>query len=116
MKLSLTFARDEDGAWVPASPGLPGGVSLGTSKAAVVKTMQAGIAQCLTDMEHGPACPTRTRKNRFASEALIGSLAIGLKTGDNATVRRLARQRLEAVADIRDARAIERAREEPGLM
>ncbi len=34
------------------------------------------------------------RKHRFASEDLIGSLRTGLKSGDNATVRRFARQRL----------------------
>ncbi len=34
------------------------------------------------------------RKHRFASEDLIGSLRTGLKSGDNATVRRLARARL----------------------
>jgi hypothetical protein len=34
------------------------------------------------------------RQHRFASADLIGSLQTGLKTGDNATVRRLARQRL----------------------
>lgn len=94
MKLSVTIDRDEDGAWVVASPALPGSVSLGTTKAAAVKNMQAVISQCLTVMERGPARPIRARKHRFASEALIGSLATGLKTGDNATVRRLARQHL----------------------
>ncbi len=34
------------------------------------------------------------RRHRFASEDLIGSLRTGLRRGDNATVRRLARQRL----------------------
>ena len=94
MKLSVTLDRDADGAWVVASPALPGSVSLGTTKAAVVKNMQAVISQCLTVMERGPARPTRTRKHRFASEALIGSMATGLKTGDNATVRRLAHRHL----------------------
>jgi hypothetical protein len=32
--------------------------------------------------------------HRFASEDLIGSMRTGLKTGDNATVRRVVRQRL----------------------
>ena len=36
------------------------------------------------------------RKHRFASEDLIGSIRTGLKTGNNATIRRLARQRLLA--------------------
>ena len=79
---------------VRSSPALPGSVSLGTTKAAVVKNMQAVISQCLTVMERSPARPARARKHRFASEALIGSLTTGLKTGDNATVRRLARQHL----------------------
>jgi Golgi nucleoside diphosphatase len=34
------------------------------------------------------------RRHRFASEDLIGSMRTGLKTGDNATIRRLARRRL----------------------
>ena len=34
------------------------------------------------------------RSHRFASEDLIGSLRTGLKTGNNATIRRLARERL----------------------
>ena len=34
------------------------------------------------------------RRHRFASEDLMGSVQTGLASGDNATVRRLARQRL----------------------
>ena len=34
------------------------------------------------------------RRRRFASEDLIGSVQTGIASGDNATVRRLARQRL----------------------
>ena len=34
------------------------------------------------------------RKPRFASEDLIGSIRTGIKSGDNATIRRLAQQRL----------------------
>ena len=34
------------------------------------------------------------RKPRFASEDLIGSMRTGIKSGDNATIRSLARQRL----------------------
>jgi hypothetical protein len=33
-------------------------------------------------------------RRRFASEDLLGSIKTGIKSGDNATVRRLARQRL----------------------
>ena len=94
MKLSVTIDRDEDGAWVVASPALPGFVSVGSTKAAAVKNIQASLSQCLTVMERAPVRSARARKHRFASEVLIGSLATGLKTGDNATVRRLARQRL----------------------
>ena len=35
-----------------------------------------------------------SRKPRFASEDLIGSMRTGIKSGDNATIRRLAQQRL----------------------
>ena len=34
------------------------------------------------------------RKHRFASDDLIGSVRTGLKSGDNATVRRTAREHL----------------------
>ena len=34
------------------------------------------------------------RKHQFASEDIIGSLRTGLKSGDNATVRRIVRRRL----------------------
>jgi hypothetical protein len=34
------------------------------------------------------------RSHRFASEDLVGSMRTGLKTGDNATIRTLARRRL----------------------
>jgi hypothetical protein len=36
----------------------------------------------------------RSRSHLFASEDLIGSMRTGLKKGDNAAIRRLARQRL----------------------
>jgi len=36
------------------------------------------------------------RGHRFASEDLIGSMRTGLKSGNNAAIRRLARQRLLA--------------------
>lgn len=94
MKLSVTLDRDEDGAWVVAKPALTGSVSLGTNKAAAVKNMQPVISQCISIKERGSARPARTFKHRFTSEAFIGSLATRLKTGDNATVRRLARQHL----------------------
>ena len=94
MKLSVTIDRDADGAWVIECPALPGCVRLGNTKTAAVKNFQAVISECLTVMERGSVRATRRRKHRFASEVLIGSLATGLKTGDNATVRRLARQRL----------------------
>jgi hypothetical protein len=35
-----------------------------------------------------------SRRRRFASEDLIGSMRTGVKSGDNATVLRLARERL----------------------
>ena len=34
------------------------------------------------------------RSHQFASEDLIGSMRTGLKSGNNATIRRLARERL----------------------
>jgi hypothetical protein len=34
------------------------------------------------------------RRHRFASEDLIGSIRTGLEIGDNATIRKIARQRL----------------------
>ena len=34
------------------------------------------------------------RRHKFASHDLIGSVSTGLKSGDNATVRRVVRQRL----------------------
>jgi|GEM_PF-3492085 len=91
MKLSLTIDRDEQGAWEIASPALPAAVPVGKTKAAVLERLPAVVSACLATLERGGR---RSRKHRFASEALIGSLATGLKTGDNATVRRLARQRL----------------------
>ena len=80
MKLSLTIDRDEQGAWVVASPVLPDVISVGKTKAAALKNLPAVVSECLATLERGGLRP---RKHRFASEALIGSLATGLKTGDN---------------------------------
>jgi len=48
----------------------------------------------LSLVERDLAAGKSPRKRRFASEDLIGSLRTGLKSGDNSTVRRLARERL----------------------
>jgi len=37
----------------------------------------------------------KPRDHRFASEHLIGSMRTGLQTGDNATIRRIARRILD---------------------
>ena len=48
----------------------------------------------LTLVERDITGEKASRKHRFASGDLIGSMRTGLKFGDNATVRRLARERL----------------------
>lgn len=48
----------------------------------------------ITLVERDLATEKPPRKRRFASEDLIGSVETGLRSGDNATIRRLARRRL----------------------
>jgi hypothetical protein len=38
----------------------------------------------------------KPRKHRFASEDLVGTISTGIKSGDNATIRKVLRQRLSA--------------------
>lgn len=54
----------------------------GTASVAEIERLLLGLAE-----------GQKPRGHRFSSEDLIGSLRTGLKTGDNATVRRLARRR-----------------------
>jgi predicted RNase H-like HicB family nuclease len=91
MKLPLTIGRGADGSWTLTCPALPEVVNVGQTKAAALKNLPGAISECLTAIERG--APRRLR-HRFASEALIGTFATGIKTGDNATVRRLIRKRL----------------------
>lgn len=53
-------------------------------------------AYILSLVERDLAAQRAERRHRFASEDLIGSVQTGLAAGDNATVRRLVRQRLRA--------------------
>ena len=94
MRFSVTIDRDADGVWIAESPVFPGAVNLGSTKSAAVKNIKALLAHCFAATEPGSVRPARQPRHRFASEALIGSFATGLKTGDNATIRRLARERL----------------------
>ena len=48
----------------------------------------------LTLVEQDLAQRQSPERRRFASEDLIGSVRTGLKTGDNATIRRVIRERL----------------------
>ena len=94
MKFSITLDRAQNGAWTVECPALPGGVSHGRTKSEALRKARESVALCLAALEQIPARTTRAPKRTFSSENLIGSVATGLPTGDNATIRRLARQRL----------------------
>lgn len=62
--------------------------------ARAAKLGQGRTQYILSLVERDLAAKKSPRRHRFASEDRIGSLRTGLKSGDNATVRRLARERL----------------------
>jgi predicted RNase H-like HicB family nuclease len=47
MKFTVTIDRDEDGAWVAECPAIPGCVSQGDTKQAVLKNIREAIELCL---------------------------------------------------------------------
>jgi predicted RNase H-like HicB family nuclease len=47
MKFTVTIDRDESGTWVAECPAIPGCVSQGDSKAAVLKNIREAIELCL---------------------------------------------------------------------
>lgn len=47
MKFQVTIDRDEDGVWVAECPAIPGCVSQGDTKAAVLKNVREAIRLCL---------------------------------------------------------------------
>lgn len=49
----------------------------------------------LTLVERDLSGAKKPRKHKFASHDLIGSFSTGIKSGDNATIRRIIRQRLD---------------------
>lgn len=94
MKFSITLDRARNGAWTVECPALPGGIGHGRTRSEALRKARESVALCLAALEQIPARTTRKPKHTFSSENLIGSFATGLPTGDNATIRRLARQRL----------------------
>ncbi|MFA5263348.1 MAG: type II toxin-antitoxin system HicB family antitoxin [Opitutaceae bacterium] len=47
MKFTVTIDRDEDGAWVAECPAIPGCVSQGETKQALLKNIREAIELCL---------------------------------------------------------------------
>lgn len=47
MKFTVTFDRDEDGAWVAECPSIPGCVSQGVTRAEAMTNIRDAISQCL---------------------------------------------------------------------
>lgn len=47
MKFSITFDRDEDGAWIVECPAIPGCISQGATKAEAIANISDAIAGCL---------------------------------------------------------------------
>ena len=70
----------------------PSAIAAMDARAAALGQDRSGYLLSL--VERDLAAQKAERRHRFASEDLIGSVRTGLASGDNATVRRLARQRL----------------------
>ena len=61
-------------------------------RAAELGRDRSGYIRALIDQDLEQ--PGRPGRHKFASEDLIGAFSLGHRTADNATVRRLARERL----------------------
>ena len=70
----------------------PGKLARVDRRAAELGRDRSGYIRALID--EALEQPARTGRHKFASEDLIGAFSLGYGTADNATVRRLARERL----------------------